>query len=676
MIYKKRFFFIIIIALNFILTTCSKENEEEREYPRVNTLEVKEISQNGATFEANIYAEGSEGIIDHGFVWGTNDVFLSVENSDRISLGAFSGIGKYDVQIQSTLQLEKKYFVRSFVRTLNHTVYGSVVSFISLGSKGPQIIDFDPKTATSCDTLKIQGRYFSHISTNNKVYFGDIAATVIQSSDSLLKVIVPDVRCDQPVKIKVTEYGNTSTSNNSFSYLKPEISGIYPLSGTFNDTITVTGINLGCCSVTFDNKNAEIIYSNSNQIKVLVPCLLTKRTSDIKVNVSGYSFTYNSFKLNDHIITSYSVDTLKKYNQIFTINGDNFNPIISQNNVVIDNKSVIIMESSRHSLKVYLPNAVIPEYNISAFKNLSVIVKIAELSVSDSIYLAWHSTWTRKKDFPGYARLQASCFSSNNKGYYGTGRNYNNYYNDFWEYDPNSDSWTQIDNLPGQSRSNASSFTINDKSYVGLGQSNTTYLKDFYMLDHSTKKWQSIADYEGNGRACAFSFVINDESYVGTGRTSIYDDYKDVWSYNPILNKWSKQNDFIRTSFKALGFTINQDAYIFDINTIYKMTANGWSAFSTLDNNKGSITAFVINNIFYFGFGISDAVYSNGTNKMWSFNGSNISTFNKTLNFYNNNDIWGQSAFVINNKAYLIGGENGATLLNHVWEFDPTKPEQ
>ena len=46
--------------------------------------------------------------------------------------------------------------------------------------------------------------------------------------------------------------------------------------------------------------------------------------------------------------------------------------------------------------------------------------------------------------------------------------------NDFWEYNPTTNSWSQKEIFPGSNRDKAVGFSINDKGYVGTGSSSTS----------------------------------------------------------------------------------------------------------------------------------------------------------------------------------------------------------
>ena len=80
--------------------------------------------------------------------------------------------------------------------------------------------------------------------------------------------------------------------------------------------------------------------------------------------------------------------------------------------------------------------------------------------------------WTRLADHGGVARHRASGFAIGGRGYVGLGHvntGGNRAYEDFWEYDPASDTWTQKANFGGGERYHATSFVIGNTGYVGMG---------------------------------------------------------------------------------------------------------------------------------------------------------------------------------------------------------------
>ena len=70
-----------------------------------------------------------------------------------------------------------------------------------------------------------------------------------------------------------------------------------------------------------------------------------------------------------------------------------------------------------------------------------------------NISLNAQNVWTQKTNFSGAPRYHSVAFAIGNKIYVGTGWNNTSYYNDFYEYDPASDTWTQKANFPGDALS-------------------------------------------------------------------------------------------------------------------------------------------------------------------------------------------------------------------------------
>lgn len=190
--------------------------------------------------------------------------------------------------------------------------------------------------------------------------------------------------------------------------------------------------------------------------------------------------------------------------------------------------------------------------------------------------------WTKKADYPGKGVLGAVGFSIGGEGFAGTGikkvltdipqDNDDEYQNDFWKYNPGTNTWTKVSNFPGCPRAFSTAFVIDRMAYVGTGTTSYRNIntKDFYKYDPASNLWTRIANFGGNERAYVVSFSINGKGYGGTGRGIPYpvsygptEEYKDFWEYNPLTNKWTQKADFAggnRTS--AAGFTIKNKAYL------------------------------------------------------------------------------------------------------------------
>ena len=123
-------------------------------------------------------------------------------------------------------------------------------------------------------------------------------------------------------------------------------------------------------------------------------------------------------------------------------------------------------------------------------------------------------------DFPGAARSNAVGFATDSFGYVGTGQVNQTALNDFYKYDPATNTWSAVANYP-DSVLGAMGFAINNIGYVVCGIANSG--NPCYAYDQSTNQWSPIApmpSYMYNG----FSAVANAKGYCGFGGIdSIYD---------------------------------------------------------------------------------------------------------------------------------------------------------
>lgn len=148
------------------------------------------------------------------------------------------------------------------------------------------------------------------------------------------------------------------------------------------------------------------------------------------------------------------------------------------------------------------------------------------------------NSWT-EKSYPaelGYFGGGAA-FAINGKGYLGVGwvHEIGMDVNAFYEYDPVSDTWTRKANFPGQLRDNATSFSLmNGRGYVGLGlgKPEQVYLKDFWEYTPGTDTWTRIGDFPGTPRCGARAYVIGSDVYILAGFGEKYEN--DMWKYSPL----------------------------------------------------------------------------------------------------------------------------------------------
>jgi len=195
--------------------------------------------------------------------------------------------------------------------------------------------------------------------------------------------------------------------------------------------------------------------------------------------------------------------------------------------------------------------------------------------------------WTQQAAFPGSKRYWSTAFSIGNKGYVGLGYDAVTYYNDFWEYDPQSNSWSQKANFKGSGRYEAVGFSIGNYGYMGTGIDITTAQNDFYRYNPGSDNWDVIYGYGGVKRRSASAFVVDGKAYVVGGLDNNGQLCPDLWMYDP-NSGWSQKREIYNIStlsyddnyttierYSAVAFGINHKGYI-ALGAYGTMRSNTW----------------------------------------------------------------------------------------------------
>lgn len=206
--------------------------------------------------------------------------------------------------------------------------------------------------------------------------------------------------------------------------------------------------------------------------------------------------------------------------------------------------------------------------------------------------------WRRVADFKGSNRERATSFSINGRGYVAFGYSTTcptngpcnfTYYDDIWEYNPNTNTWSKVANYKstyGSVTGNPQAFVINgkayiltnleflefdpaaysirkrtacpvgglfsgvfslnNKGYVFLGDPDTDQNKKVYQYDPTTDVWVRKKDFPGQPRIIPASFSINGYGYCGGGyrRGNPEQGFKDFWQYYPATDEWTQIADY------------------------------------------------------------------------------------------------------------------------------------
>jgi N-acetylneuraminic acid mutarotase len=187
--------------------------------------------------------------------------------------------------------------------------------------------------------------------------------------------------------------------------------------------------------------------------------------------------------------------------------------------------------------------------------------------------------WVTKATFRGQPRVGAVGFSLNGLGYIGTGYDGRYYYNDFWVYNPTLNTWTEIDTIPGQQRAFGVGFATANYGYAGTGyngefgftnNSGSLYANDFYQYNPATNTWVQIANIPtpfNDGREFSVAFGIPGSNMGGVlggydGQFTYADFY--TWQESGAgAGTWVAANDYPGEPRQgSVSFVHNNLAYI------------------------------------------------------------------------------------------------------------------
>jgi N-acetylneuraminic acid mutarotase len=272
-----------------------------------------------------------------------------------------------------------------------------------------------------------------------------------------------------------------------------------------------------------------------------------------------------------------------------------------------------------------------------------------------------YAGWTQKANFPNSARHRAASFSIGDKGYVGIGHangsGVNVVYNDWWEFDPATNSWTQKADYP-IGNYGVSTFVIGNKGYMGGGNIGSG---NFYEYKPTTNKWAPIPN-PPTSPDDETAFVINDKGYV-------LDDFN-LYEFDPSNNSWITKNQIPADGWQTSSFVIDNKGYLKVNNNLYeyKPITDTWTprAYFPGQATSGS-GAFALNNKGYIVCGYNGSLAA-VVSEVWEYDPSSNTWTQKT-------DFPGTSrrfctSFNIGNKGYFGLGTNG-TNFSDFWEYNP-----
>jgi N-acetylneuraminic acid mutarotase len=314
-------------------------------------------------------------------------------------------------------------------------------------------------------------------------------------------------------------------------------------------------------------------------------------------------------------------------------------------------------------------------------KKLFSLILISLICVSLSFSQGY---WTQKQSMPGTPRCSGIGLATSFKGYViGGYLGGYDHYKDCWEYDPISNTWLQRADFPGAKRRWLMGFVLHNKLYVGLGAfmngpSNYTYYNDFYEFNPDSNVWHQKASFPGTNRVSAFCFEENGKGYVGGGLYGA-NELNDLWYYNSTTDTWTQKNNiscsarhaavtFTAAEVAYIGLGYNGSSYLNDLWQYNPFTDSWLQKANFPGPARWYGSAFSISNYGYMGTG------ANGTGYFKTYWQYNVTT-NTWLQIP---DLTGPArcepiTFTIGNKAYVgTGLTSASTYTNDLWEYTPS----
>ena len=551
----------VIWLLTILFFSVSCEKDALNEYPLIQTGDVTDISTEGAVFNAKIIDLSTNDIMEYGFVWGLEDAPTIKSSQVIIAQPALKGI--INERITNDLIPNMLYSVRAFAKNNSFTTYGKTVTFLSLGSTPPEILDFSPKTGSNNTEITIIGKNFSGGALGNFVHLGNVIAVIIEASAEKLIVKLPDnITVSGKLKINVQTANHSVFSNETFLLEGCLIEGFAPKSVLGGENIFIKALNYNPIPA----ENTLLVGGEPiDIIEIRQDTLVAEIPFNARIGLNQISLQANGK-------TNFFEDSVQVLNPWSQITSDRLFYRAEAVGFTIGDELFIGLGQNINSTMRYRAFDDLWKYNIL------------------------DNNWTECAPLPDTARTSAIGFSINNTGYVGLG-NYAGwiFFNSFYAYEPQSNQWIRKADFPGIARRTAFSLVIGEKAYVGLGTvglesvNGSTSLDDFWEYDPELDKWTQLSDFPSRASIPVTGFEYNGKGYyMDVVYNESYQLQNEFWEYNPQTDEWTRLNDFPGLSRRqAVGFSDKTNGYIgFGWNTDRKSLNDMWKY--NVDNDSWS----------------------------------------------------------------------------------------
>jgi N-acetylneuraminic acid mutarotase len=269
------------------------------------------------------------------------------------------------------------------------------------------------------------------------------------------------------------------------------------------------------------------------------------------------------------------------------------------------------------------------------------------------------------------------AFSFDDMGYIVSGSSNSGVRNDFYQYNPVTNSWTELTPFPGGARGYAIGDTWNGKAYFGFGNDGTSRLNDLWVFDPSNMSWTELASCPCAERAHPAMIAHNGKVFVGLGSSSS-GNMNDWWEYDIALNTWSQKDDLPSLSrHHPYQFGIDDYVYtgfghgnsIFNDWFRYDIAGETWTQVATLPaEGRVAGTQFSYNGLGYVLSGHGDNHRSMNTGEFWAYDP--VTDAWDELPPHPEGSRWAPASFIIDGEVYIINGTSVSEYVTEIYKFD------
>ncbi|HKK77756.1 MAG TPA: IPT/TIG domain-containing protein [Saprospiraceae bacterium] len=593
---KYNYLYLLYGLCTLLIIACEKEEIGPRPFPRLETLAVSDITDEGAVFNARVFESGEEEIIRHGFVWSLLANPVLGEDLTESVVGAPAD-NHFAISIRSSLQVNKPYYVRAFVETSQRVVYGNEISFLSLGSSVPVLTSIEPQRGSWGDTITVLGKFFSTDSSRNQAFLNDVKLSPITASASRLTFRIPPVANDPEAAFRLEVNGIATAEPAVFNYDQVEILAYAPQVLTFGDTVTLTLANLNpdYYSLTLGGEPVEGIAQTESSLSLVVPMTLNMVFPELELQSAGFA---------SRIVLELAAPDLLRfdpgsyaYGDTIRIQHQNIHPDIANNQLrLIDGNEEWSLSPCRwttDSIFFAIPGKVIPDPSIllrfisgpfsinMGFIRLNTptvnTLSTRILNEVDQVINASGEYLNSDKDYFEIAlnaqgdfvrlpdenileissrgvqfKLSRSFFQFfTNAGFNGLGElvflNHGAEVGRFSVQLENRSLWRRRADFPIAVLGGSTHFPLAGKGYYGIGEIAGRYTNIFYTYDPVADRWTRLPDFEGVPRAHATAIVLENQVLLGLGLGETDDVLQtrgDFYLFDPLEASWTRQADF------------------------------------------------------------------------------------------------------------------------------------